>query len=144
MTTLLRYEPWALFNELSRAFNPPSDRTSANDGGSAADWAPAVDITEYADRFELSADVPGVDPASIELTLEKGVLTLSGVREKAVEPTGVERRRCERASGRFFRRFNLPDTVDIDAVSARNSNGVLSVTIPKRPAVQPRKIAITH
>jgi len=88
--------------------------------------------------------VPGVDLKSVEVTLEKGVLTLSGSREKAVEKSGVEARRIERASGRFFRRFNLPDTVDGEAVSAKGGNGVLEVVIPKRPQAQPRKIVVSH
>jgi HSP20 family protein len=146
MTTMIRYEPWALFNELSRALHQNPERTSASDASSAAtaDWAPAVDIAEYADRFVLTADVPGVEPSSIEVTLDKGVLTLAGSREKPVDAVDVERKRSERATGRFHRRFSLPDTVDSESVSARNTNGVLEVVIPKRPAAQPRKIAVTH
>lgn len=146
MTTMLRYEPWALFNELSRALHTAGDRTGTHDAssGATADWAPAVDIAEYADRFVLTADVPGVDAGSIEVTLDKGVLTLAGSREKEADAAGVERKRTERATGRFHRRFSLPDTVDSESVSARNSNGVLEVVIPKRPAAQPRKIAVTH
>lgn len=139
------YEPWGLRRELFREFNKLYDRASQDaSSGATADWAPAVDIEEYTDKFVLYADVPGVDPKSIEVTLEKGVLTLSGNREPAAEQSGVERRRVERATGRFHRRFALPDTVDSDAVSASNRNGVLEVTIPKRPQVQPRRIAVTH
>ncbi len=143
MTMLLRHEPWALFNELSRAIHYTAVRNPATDGKSA-DWSPAVDITEFADHFELNVDVPGVDPSSIDITLEKGVLTLSGSRGKAVEAEGAQTTRRERAGGRFSRRFNLPESVDAEAVSARNAHGVLSVTIPKRPAAQARKIAVSH
>lgn len=144
MTTLLRYQPWSVHRELLNEFNRYFDRAGNADAssGATADWTPAVDIEEYADKFVLYADVPGVDPKSIEVTLEKGVLTLAGGRDKAVEDKGVEARRTERAGGRFFRRFSLPDTVDGDAVSARGSNGVLEVVIPKRPQVQPRKISV--
>ena len=151
MSNLIRertFGPWAmhreLLNEFSRYVN--GDNAAANDASSAAtaDWAPAVDIAEYADRFVLHADVPGVDPASIEVTLEKGVLSLSGSREKDAEANAVERRRVERAHGRFFRRFSLPDTVDSEAVSARGANGVLEVVIPKRPTAQPRRISVAH
>jgi HSP20 family protein len=103
-----------------------------------------VDIEEYADKFVLTADVPGVDLKSVDVTLEKGVLTLSGSREKAAENSGVEARRIERTNGRFFRRFSLPDTVDGEAVTAKAANGVLEVVIPKRPQSQPRKIAVAH
>ncbi len=147
MTTLLRYQPWSVHRELLNEFNRFFDRADASaaaSAGAAAEWTPAVDIEEYADKFVLHADVPGVDLKSVEVTLEKGVLTLSGSREKAVGTNGVEARRVERASGRFFRRFSLPDTVDGEAVTARGSNGVLEVVIPKRPQAQPRKIAVAH
>ncbi|PPE75390.1 heat-shock protein Hsp20 [Solimonas fluminis] len=143
--SILRYEPWGLHQALFREFSRAVDRAAQDDSsGATADWAPAVDIEEYADKFVLTADVPGVDPATIELTLEKGVLTLSGNRAAAAEPAGVERRRVERATGRFHRRFALPDTVDSEAVSASNRNGVLEITIPKRPQAQARKITVTH
>ncbi|MBL6752499.1 MAG: Hsp20/alpha crystallin family protein [Nevskia sp.] len=146
MSTLLRYEPWGLHRDLVNEFNRFFERTAASDAssGATADWTPPVDIEEYADKFVLYADVPGVDPKSIEVTLEKGVLTLSGARERAVEPKGVEAKRQERAAGRFFRRFSLPETVDGESVTARGSNGVLEVVIPKRAAAQPRKITVNH
>lgn len=143
-----RYEPWALHRELLNEFNRLFER--ANDASSAAtaDWTPPVDIEEYADKFVLYADVPGIEPASIEVTLEKGVLTLSGAREQAVESNvvgnGLERKRTERPTGKFLRRFVLPDTADSENVSASGKNGVLQVVIPKRPQAQPRKIAVTH
>jgi HSP20 family protein len=142
---VIHYQPWSLHREFLKEFNKAFEG-AAQDASSAAtaDWAPPVDIEEYADRFVIYADVPGVNPESIEVTLEKGVLTLSGNREQAAEQNGVERRRSERATGRFHRRFALPDTVDSEAVSASNRNGVLEVTIPKRPQVQPRRIAVSH
>jgi len=143
--TMTRYEPWGLHQEFFREFNKMFDRASQDaSSGATSDWAPAVDIEEYSDKFVLYADVPGVDGKSIEVTLEKGILTLSGNREQNVEPAGVERRRVERATGRFHRRFALPDTVDADSVSASNRNGVLEITIPKRPQAQPRRITVKH
>jgi HSP20 family protein len=145
MALVTRYQPWPIgpdfFNEVSRLFERAH---SSNDASTSAvaDWSPAVDIEEYGDKFVLYADVPGVDPASIEVTLEKGVLTLSGSRAEAVEQKGVERRRSERASGRFHRRFALPDTVDAESVSASGKNGVLEVVIPKRAQTQPRRITV--
>lgn len=143
--SLTRYEPWslhrALLNEFTRALDANNQDAST---GATADWTPSVDIAEYADKFVLSADIPGVDPSSVEVTLENGVLTLAGSREKAVEAAGVERRRIERATGRFFRRFALPDTIDGDSVSASGKHGVLEIVIPKRPASQPRRINVTH
>jgi HSP20 family protein len=142
--SITRYEPWGLHRELLNEFNRFFDRSADASSAATADWAPPVDIEEYNDRFVIHADVPGIDPAGIEITLEKGVLTLSGSREFAVEQAGIERKRAERASGRFLRRFVLPDTVDADNVSASNKNGVLQVVIPKRAQAQPRKISVTH
>ncbi len=143
MTTLLRYQPWFAHRELVNEFNRYFERADATSGGSA-EWTPAVDIEEYADKFVLTADVPGVDLKSVDVTLEKGVLTLSGQREQAVAAAGVEARRIERASGRFARRFCLPDTIDGEAVSAKGANGVLEIVIPKRASAQPRKISVSH
>lgn len=142
--SLIRYEPWSLhrdfFNEVNRFFERNTDASS----GATAEWAPNVDIEEYADKFVLYADVPGVDPKSIDITLENGVLTLSGSREQNVEQKGIESRRTERHTGRFFRRFALPDTVDSDSVSAAGKHGVLEVVIPKRAQAQARKITVRH
>jgi HSP20 family protein len=143
--TALRYYPWAAHRELLSEFAKAFDQ-SQNDASSAAtaDWAPAVDIEEFKDRFVIYADVPGVDPTSIDVTLEKGVLQLTGERAQRPENSEVQSRRTERAIGRFQRRFALPDTADSEAVSASGRNGVLEIVIPKRPQVQPRRITVTH
>ena len=139
-----RYEPWTLHREMLNEFNKFFDRYSTNDDSTSAvaEWAPAVDIEEHADKYVLHADVPGVDPSAIEITLDDGVLTLSGAREKAVEHKDAESRRVERLSGRFLRRFTLPDTVDAEGVKASGKHGVLEIVIPKREAAKPRKIAV--
>lgn len=141
---VLRYEPMALHRDLWNEFNRYFDRTASNDAstGATADWAPAVDIEEYGDHFKLYVDVPGIEPSAIELTLENAVLSISGSRERPVAGDDVERRRSERASGRFFRRFTLPDSVDPEGVSARGQHGVLEISIPKRQTATSRKIAI--
>lgn len=142
---MTRYEPWSLHRDLVNEVNRLFERSVGDDSsGATADWMPPVDIEEYADKFVLYADVPGVEPSSIDVTLENGVLTLSGARERAAENKEIQGRREERASGRFYRRFSLPDTVDSESVSAHGKNGVLEVVIPKRPTSQPRKITVNH
>jgi HSP20 family protein len=141
--SLSRYEPWALHREVLNEFNRLFDRSSNDESTSAvAEWAPSVDIEEHADKYVLHADVPGVDPAAIEITLENGVLTLAGSREKVVEQKDVESRRVERVTGRFLRRFTLPESVNADAVKATGKHGVLEIVIPKREAAKARKIAV--
>ena len=140
-----RYEPWSLHRDLVNEVNRLFERNVGDDSsGATAEWMPPVDIEEYVDKFVLYSDIPGVEPGSIDVTLENGVLTLAGSRERAAETKGVQARRQERAAGRFYRRFSLPDTVDSNSVSAHGKNGVLEVVIPKRATSQPRKITVNH
>jgi HSP20 family protein len=106
------------------------------------DWVPAVDIIEEKDRFVLRADVPGVDPADIEVSMDAGILTVAGQRRQESRSEDVGLQRLERASGRFFRRFSLPDTADAEKISAQCRNGILEVSIPKQPQVQARRIEV--
>ena len=105
---------------------------------------PSVDINEFDDKFQLFVDVPGVDPKDVEITLESGVLTITGERfpqaEKAEE--NVVSRRAERGTGRFYRRFILPESVDADKVRATDRHGVLQILIPKQAKAQPRRIEV--
>jgi HSP20 family protein len=145
---LVRYEPWTLFNQLQNEINRVFEtRLGAGETGDnstvvTSHWMPAVDIREDADRFVLLADVPGVDPKNIEITMENGVLTFRGERKLEGEEEGEGYKRVERARGTFYRRFSLPDSADPERISARGKNGVLEISIPKHERVQPRKIAV--
>jgi len=142
---VVRYEPWVLVNRLSRdlerLFNAPYENGDES-RSSVVDWVPAVDIMEEDEQFVLTADLPGVDPKDIEVTLEKGVLTLRGRRESESRDEKAGFRRAERVTGEFSRRFSLPDTADSQAVKAKHVNGVLEIVIPKQPSVLPRKISV--
>ena len=141
---LVRFEPWSLFDQLHRDLGRSSLRalSAANGTEAVADWRPAVDIVEEQDRFLVRADVPGVDPAAIEVSMDKGVLSVAGERkaEDRSEVDGVER--YERVTGRFRRRFTLPETADADGITARSANGILEISIPKQPEVQARRINV--
>lgn len=143
--TLIRYEPWSALNQLhgqfTRLFDGELDRDAAT-SAATADWIPQADIEEYADRFVLKLDVPGIDVAALEITLDKGLLSLSGERAKDASGKDVQRSRVERPHGRFHRRFTLPDTVDAAGVHATGRNGIVEVTIPKQPQSQPRRIQV--
>ena len=81
---ILRHsQPWSLQREFLHQTGRASDHGTGHSPSATAEWSPAVDIEEYPDRFVLRADVPGVDPAEVEVTLERGVLTLTGSREQA-------------------------------------------------------------
>jgi len=146
MTNIVRQNPWSLMPRLQDEINRLFGSMNESDSSSAtAAWVPPVDITEYNDRFELHVDIPGVDPSKVELTLEGGILTLSGERPEQVPDRGgeVQYRRVERSHGHFYRRFVLPDTADSQGVNATGKNGVLTVTIAKHAKAQPRRIQIS-
>ncbi|NLG76805.1 MAG: Hsp20/alpha crystallin family protein [Xanthomonadaceae bacterium] len=140
---LVRYEPWSVLNQLHGQINRILEREFEHGASSAAtaDWIPPADIEEYPDRFVLKLDVPGVDVEAIDITLDKGVLSVSGERARATDKA-VERTRSERPYGRFHRRFTLPDTVDAASVHATGRNGIVEVTIPKQAKAQPRRIQV--
>jgi HSP20 family protein len=113
-------------------------------GGSQTQaFAPALDIVELADRFELHMDLPGVEDDDVELEIEDRVLRVSGERRDTRESTDDGYRRIERSFGRFERVLTLPRGVDADAVEARFDRGVLAITVPKPAAARPRRIDIT-
>jgi len=141
------HEPWGLLNqfssELNNLFEPRYLRQANKDAiTSASDWVPAVDIKEENDRFLIHADIPGVDPKDIDIHMENGVLTVSGSRssESTEERPGYKHQ--ERVSGSFLRRFTLPDTANAEEISAKSTNGVLEVSIPKQDKIKPQKIAV--
>lgn len=140
-----RYEPWTALNQLHGQLNRLFDRefdNGATSSAATADWIPPADIEEYSDRFVLKLDVPGVDVAAIDITLDQGLLAVSGERAKDALAKEVERSRTERPYGRFHRRFTLPDTADASGVHATGRNGIVEVTIPKQAKAQPRRIQI--
>lgn len=141
-----RHEPWSLLNQLSHEMNALIDdrRPAGADPSSMAtsDWVPAVDIREEPDRYLIHADVPGVDPEQIDISMENGVLTIRGERKHEAEEKREGYRRVERVRGSFYRRFSLPDTADAERVSASSRNGVLEIVIPKQEKVQPRRITV--
>lgn len=147
---LTRYEPWGLtkeFDRFAREMNNLFDlRVRGDDTTQAAtsDWAPAVDIKEESDHYLILADLPGVKPEEVEITMEKGVLVIKGQRNAQSKEERENYKRVERVRGTFYRSFALPDTADVERISARSNHGVLEITIPKQAVVQPRKIEIQH
>ena len=144
--TLVSYEPWSFVNrlqrELNQAFNKTSNTAEVVHTPSVA-WTPRVDIYEETERFVVLADVPGVDAKDIDITADNGVLTIKGERRsdrKDTDKNGYER--IERTSGSFVRRFTLPESANTESIKAKQTNGVLEVSIPKQPQVQPRRISV--
>lgn len=143
--SLVNYDPMFSVRQLQDDINRLFSGWSTNDSSSVtADWVPSVDINEFDNKFQLFVDVPGVDPKDVDITLEAGVLTITGERFVQAESADeqVVRRRTERGSGRFYRRFILPESVDADKVKAIDRHGVLEILIPKKEKAVPRKIKV--
>ncbi len=141
-----RQEPWDLFKQIYKDLNGLYEQAqSTGDYSTVAtsNWVPAVDIREEAERFVLEADLPGVDPSTIHLEMENGMLIIKGERQLYTPETRAQYKRVERAHGSFYRRFSLPETADADNISATEKHGVLSIVIPKKAVAQPRKIEVT-
>ena len=145
--SLIRYNnPWNLLNSLQRELYDPQHNRLNNDDDSVAtaNWAPSVDISENEKAFTLLADIPGVDPKDIDISMEKGVLTIKGERHSENIEENEDYRRVERQSGQFYRRFSLPDSADADKIEAKSEHGVLKITIPKQEVAVSRRIEVKH
>jgi HSP20 family protein len=107
-------------------------------------WCPVVDVSDSQDAVVLQAELPGVAPEQVDVSVENSVLTISGEKKHVHEEgkDGSEYHLVERRYGRFERSFSLPRTVDSEKVDATVTNGVLTVTLPKVEAAKPRKIAV--
>lgn len=139
-------DPWSLMSRLQRDLDrllPPSTSLFTNGNEVAvADWVPAVDIREEPTQFVLTTDLPGMKAGDIEVTMEKGVLTLRGKRQLESREEKEGYRVVERTAGAFYRSFQLPDTLDSKAVKAKFHDGVLTVHIPRQAQVMPRRITV--
>ena len=140
---IARYEPWSLLNQLHKELDRVREGGDSEGSTATAEWAPAVDIKEETDKFVLLADLPGVKPEEIDVSMEDGVLTIRGEKRTEAKTEKEGYKRVERTYGSFYRRFSLPDTANSDAISAKTNHGVLEIVIPKREAVQPKKISVT-
>jgi HSP20 family protein len=105
-------------------------------------WAPRVDIREEAGRFLILADVPGVALESIEIQMDKNVLSIKGERKAYASETEGKYARVERVAGAFKRSFTLPESADAEGITASGAHGVLEISIPKKAESAPRRIAI--
>jgi HSP20 family protein len=136
----------ALQHELNRLFEDYrssgffGSHPSGSGPGTIA-WVPAVDLYETPEAVVIEADLPGVDPSAIELSVTGNLMTLRGEKPAGSAPPGHGSGR-ERQFGTFFRQLTLPNEVDVDAIQAESHNGVLKVVLPKIASAKPHSIPI--
>jgi HSP20 family protein len=105
-------------------------------------WAPAVDIYESPQAIELTFEIPGVDKNDVKVNLENNQLTVTGERRLEHVDKREGYHRVERSYGTFVRSFTLPNTIDPNQINAEYQNGLLRLSLPKRPESQPRAIEV--
>jgi HSP20 family protein len=147
MPSIVRWEPFKEMATLQERMNRMFDELwghgrRADEDYISGSWIPAVDVRETKESLEITAELPGIHPKDVEVSVENGVLTMKGSRhfEKAAE--GETYHRVERAYGAFERSFTLPTNVDSDGIQASYQHGVLRLSVPKREEAKPKPITI--
>ena len=143
--TLIRWEPFRELEDFITRFNPYLGRRSALvDAGpqAAASWAPAANISETAAEYLIKAELPEVTKEDVKVTVDDGVITISGERRNELEHKDQKLHRIESFYGSFARSFRLPEDADVGAIQAESKNGVLKVRVPKQPAAHPRTVEV--
>jgi len=131
---ITRWEPFGNIDELFARMGPPAfgrwPRLLEADG-KAIEWAPTTDISETEKEYLVKAELPGVEREDVNVTVERGVLTIKGERRQEKEEKGEKQHRIERMYGTFFRSFSLPENAAAGDIRAESKDGVLFVHIPK-------------
>jgi HSP20 family protein len=141
-------EPWSdLRREIDRLFDSVAWSPLGSKGVSGMQtWIPPMDIEDQEELLRVSLEIPGVNPDDVNVTVENGVLSVSG--EKKLERTSGNEKSgpysAERRYGWFERTIALPQSVETDKVTAHYENGVLTLELPKSAEARKRKIAIGH
>jgi HSP20 family protein len=110
--------------------------------GGAQQWTPAVDLAETEQEVTIRAEVPGINPDDLEVTVSGQQLVLSGEKREATEKKGEDFYHTESRYGSFRRSIPLPDRVDPQKVQAEYANGVLTIHLEKTPATAPKRIHV--
>jgi len=131
----LRQEMESVFD---RFFGEPFEEV----GTSLKVWAPRVDVEETDKEIFVKADLPGVDAKDVEISVSDGSLILKGEKKEQREEKKRTYQFVERFVGKFYRELPLPSSADPDKIAATSCKGVITITIPKKPDAQPKKIAV--
>ena len=134
---------FSIHNEMNRLFDnwyrPARYRAESEN----LDWMPVVDILEANEHVEIRAEIPGLSEKEVQVSVTDDVLTLKGEKTQESEDKAQKYHRVERSYGRFQRSFTLPANLNPEDIKAKFANGVLTVSIPKTKAVQPKEIQIS-
>jgi HSP20 family protein len=141
---MTRWDPFrdlmGIQSELNRLFG----RTYGGEtgGSTSGAWVPPLDIYETKEKFVVTVELPGIEPDSVEVSVEDATLTIKGERSFTNQVDEDSFHRVERRYGSFLRSLSLPQTARADAIEASFDKGVLTIEIPKAEEAKPRKISI--
>ncbi len=148
MNALIRWDPFKEMEDLqsrfTRLFGLTPARTENGDRElmTITEWAPSVDIIEDEKEWLVKADLPEVKKEEVKVTVENGVLTITGERKFEKEEKDKKYHRIERSYGNFLRSFTLPDGADGSKVNAEFKDGVLKVHLPKGEKAKPKAVEV--
>ena len=147
MNALTRWDPFKEMDELQRRIGSifgltPQRTGTGKEEMTVAQWLPLVDITEDGKEYLIKAELPEVKKDEVKVTVENGVLTLSGDRKFENEEKTKRYHRVERSYGSFTRSFTLPDDADAGKVTAEFKDGLLTVRLAKSEQAQPKSIDV--
>lgn len=144
--SMIKYDPFrdlrGLQDEMNRLFSTNLWRPAPEEDFARTAWSPSVDIFETADNLVLEAELPGMKPEDVDVSVENNTITLKGERKFEKKDEGENYHRVERSYGSFTRSFTLPRNVIGDQANAEFTNGVLRVSLPKREEEKARKIEV--
>ena len=143
---IIKYDPFremrSLQDEVNRLFTSSFPRGGGDNDLMRGAWSPQVDIFENQNEIVLEAELAGMKPEDVDISIENNVLTLYGERKFEKKDEGDNFHRVERAYGNFTRSFTLPSTVSSESANAEFENGILRLTLAKREEAKPRRIEI--
>ena len=141
---IIRYRPSSLIQSLQDDINQLFSKNwlSGSLEDSFGQWAPQVDVKEEDDKFIVTADIPGVEPKDIEISMDNNVLSIKAERKIERDVKEENYTRSERFSGTFYRQLTLPDSVDSDKIQAQSKHGVLALVVPKKELRVSKRIEV--
>ena len=143
---IIRWDPFrdlvTLREKMNRLFEDAVTSRGEERDMIASTWTPSVDIYETENSIVLSAEVPGIDEKDIEIKIEDNTLTIKGERKFEKETKEENYHRIERSYGSFYRSFTIPRQVDQDKINAEHDNGVIRITLPKKPESKPKTVKV--
>jgi len=132
--SLIRWEPFYSVDDMFKGLPALFGRVSPFSGYANTDWSPSVDISESGEEYLIRAALPAVKKEDVSVTVDDGMLTLSGERRQKEEQNGEKFHKVESFYGNFSRAFALPEGIDAAAIRAESKDGVLTIHVPKTKA----------